>query len=285
MIAVQCDYFGWEFMQDVEQKQLAPMINRYIMRLEPLPDAVELVLPVPLSENLYNFNDMGPVQAMDLLNSLRFVSGLFPGQFNKHKIVAYGGSHGAYLAYLCNAFMPQVFTSIIDMSAMTFPVYLLGTGLRRILTYNLTLNGKTNLTLKAYFDYLAKKILYDRDIYDLKHWYKPSSSFETKVVSFHGAGDIMVPMAEKSQLLSSLKNAVWVIVDKNKIDNKIFSSDDHGCGADFLELFDYVFKNYDLTVEREGCIFENRDFETEKFMYHIKEQGDMLRLSCEVKEL
>ncbi len=94
----------------------------------------------------------------------------------------------------------------------------------------------------------------------------------------------MVPMEEKSQLLSSLKNAVCVVVDKNKIDNKIFSSDGHGCGADYLELFDYVFKKYDLTLERDGCVFENRDFETEKFMYHIKEQGEMLRLSCEVKE-
>ena len=181
LIVAQCDYFGWEFMQTPD---ISSLLRESALSLNPMPKSCNLSLPVHLEEDIYNFNDMGPVQAIDLLNCLRTVTGLFTGQFNNHKVIAFGHSHGAYLAHLCNVFMPRTFSSIVDLSAMTFPVYLPGTNLMRALTYNITTNQGMALTLQARYEYLAAKMVHDRSVYDLKYWYDLSPS-DTKIIAFH----------------------------------------------------------------------------------------------------
>ena len=81
MVTVQCDYFGFEYMQ----KEL-------------------------LKEDVDSFCDMGPIQAMDNLIALKCVKDYLEekGISYNNNIIAYGHSHGAYLAYLMNSLMPNV---------------------------------------------------------------------------------------------------------------------------------------------------------------------------------
>ncbi|MGF9699809.1 hypothetical protein [Paenibacillus sp. MABNR03] len=80
LVSIQCDYFGLEFMQHS-----------------------------PLPESLYNFNDMGIMQALDNLTAIGIVEQILKDNnlnFNAGKVIAYGHSHGAYLAYLLNVLSP-----------------------------------------------------------------------------------------------------------------------------------------------------------------------------------
>ncbi|WP_223869599.1 DUF2920 family protein [Paenibacillus sabuli] len=98
MVTIQCDFFGWEFMQSVS-----------------------------LNETVSNFNDMGIMQALDNITAVIIVSEFIKDnnlKFNAKKIIADGQSHGAYLAFLCNRFAPNLFSLIIDNSAWIVPAYL-----------------------------------------------------------------------------------------------------------------------------------------------------------------
>ena len=72
LIVVQCDYFGWEFMQNQKESLLA-YVSQLQMKFTPQSDEFSMLLPISLPESIHNFNDMGPVQVMDLQNSLKLV--------------------------------------------------------------------------------------------------------------------------------------------------------------------------------------------------------------------
>ncbi|PWW08693.1 hypothetical protein DFQ01_101419 [Paenibacillus cellulosilyticus] len=98
LVCIQCDYFGWEFMQHEE-----------------------------LEESIDNFNDMTTMQALDNLTAVTMVIEILKDNnldFNGRRIIAYGHSHGAYLTYLCNRLSPGLFSSIIDNSSYNYPMYL-----------------------------------------------------------------------------------------------------------------------------------------------------------------
>ncbi|EYE88823.1 hypothetical protein Q428_05960 [Fervidicella metallireducens AeB] len=103
-------------------------------------------------ETLFDFNDMGIMQALDnIVATLRVMNIIYENncEFNSKKVIIYGQSHGAYLAYLCNAFAPTLFSLIIDNSAWIYPVYLKA---NRFLFQVIN-----NFTLSIEFEYLAKK--------------------------------------------------------------------------------------------------------------------------------
>lgn len=79
-----------------------------------------------LNEDKSNFNDMGPIQAIDNLTAIKIVMDILEEnnlKYNKNKVVVYGHSHGAYISYLCNAFSPNLISTIIDNSAYLYPAY------------------------------------------------------------------------------------------------------------------------------------------------------------------
>lgn len=281
LIVVQCDYFGWEFMQGLDNQQLISLVSLAGMNFSPQPDEFSILLPVNLQETIHNFNDMGPVQVMDLLNSLKLVLDKF--EPNRSRIIAYGHSHGAYLALLANIMMPRFFSAIIDISGMLFPVYMEPSKMFRCLFYTLTSNDKvtgkqTNLTIGARFEYLVSKINQDIHMYDLVRWYEMRKNL-ARIITFQGSNDSMVPSQQKMNFLSKIDNTACVMVDEQKMDNKIFSSTEHGCGADYLELFKHVWETYDLAAEYECGILEDQDFDTDDFSYSIRMQDSILRLS------
>ena len=200
LITVQCDYFGYEFMQD-ETKE----------------------------ETLDNFCDMSILQAMDNIYATLYAIeyGMSKSEINSKKIMAFGNSHGAYLAHLCNIYS-QIFTHILDNSSWIYPKYLIHN--RFISLNNKILNYK----------YLSSQIFgTDSKFLSLNYLY--NNFFNTCYIeSYHGVDDKLVPIEEK-ETLNNINN--FHLIKVYKADNKVFFSTTHSLGANFLELFDLFYNN------------------------------------------
>lgn len=291
MVTVQCNYFGWEYMQsntdiritgDMLEKTLTEEekkllltdfnTNKHIFREKTID------INMQLNETLENMNDMGPVQAIDQLTALKVVTDIILQNglvFNKKKIVLYGFSHGGYISYLCNALMPGVVTTIIDNSAYVFPSNL---------NYNRTLmwQEEAGYNVCIIYDYLIKNIVFDKDIYDLNYLYERQNS-NVKVISFHGLNDTMAPIKDKLVFLEKISNSICEVIDENRIDGDMFNSTKHGLGADFLKLYDYAERKYGSESEREGLQFGSHIIETEKCKYFICFDDEIPLLKYEMK--
>ncbi len=234
LITVQCDYFGSEFMQ-----------NKV------------------LEENVSNFCEMGPTQAMDNLIALKCVKDWLDEnkiEYDATNVIAYGHSHGAYLCYLINALMPNVLSTIIDNSAWIFPEYI---DKVRILWTTSDLEGNSELR----FSYIIGNIIFDREIYYLEKMYRKFLN-EARIISFHGGGDNLISINDKLTFLSDINNSSIEVFGKGRV-NEVFKSCAHGLGADFLKMFDYVYNKYITNSQKTVLKFEDRIFETSKAQYRI----------------
>lgn len=245
LITIQCDYFGLEFMQS------------------------EL-----LEESMQNFNDMGPLQAIDLISSVIIVKEILRDNelvYNSNKVIAYGHSHGAYLAYLANAFKPDLFSLIIDNSSWLVPGYLQS---------NRLLYMDDNVRI---FDYLVKKIEdFDIEIYDLRRHYKKMEN-KCLIHSFHGDNDNLISIKEKEKFITPLKKSYLHKITKDKV-NDIFRSNMHSLDADLLKMFDYVINDLKPPFKKiKKLKIEKFRIETSKFSYLLVYQNKIPVLTREKK--
>lgn len=237
LVTIQCDYFGWEFMQADQ-----------------------------LNETIGNFNDMGLLQALDNITAVILVAEVLKDnnfEFNSDRIWIYGHSHGAYLAYLCNVLAPKLFSMIIDNSAWLFPAYLKA-------DRYLTLNGKTTV-----FNYYAKKVLKDTAVLSLLNLYHDFEN-NCEIYSFHGETDTLVTLNEKAVFCRKVNNCMLKPITQSDIDQKIFNSTGHGLGADFLGLFDHVVSNLTHKVYntvRSGIVLKNQSISMESNTYYFDYNG------------
>lgn len=286
LITVQCDYFGWEFMQGFTnislniskaelEKYFIPEEINYIYKDADISNRfievaskynIQLTGKEVLKESLDNYNDMGLIQAIDNISAVTGVIEIIKDnglEFNQDKVIVYGVSQGAYLSYLCNAFAPNLFSLLIDNSSWLFPAYLKA---NRML-YGMY--GKAQLAIE--FDYLAKRLDYDEEILNLLALYK---KFDNKcdIICYHGISDDLISHNDKFKLKEVIKgNFIYNIIDESKIDNKIFKSTEHGLNADFIELFDYTFKNYSFKENRKyGIELENVCYRTRRCRYVVE---------------
>lgn len=299
LVTIQCNYFGYEFMQSLTDtnsllaKITKPLLSNYIEKedLEIIfpnnqlsinelskykKKSVTIKLPVNLSsENVSNFNDMGFMQAIDNINAVLYILNfLYENNlpFNTKKILSYGFSHGAYLAYLCNAFAPKLFSLIIDNSAWLYPVYLLTTRLfwAKITDY---------IRLCFSFEYFAcknsnLKVIYDKDILSLDYLY---SKFNNKceIIAYHGFDDELIHAIKKRAFCNKLNYCNYNEIDEYKLDNNIFKSTTHGLGADFKKLFHLTMENLDFNFDKSNELefVEEVVFKTDKATYKIDYQN------------
>ncbi|SDJ60532.1 DUF2920 family protein [Salimicrobium halophilum] len=230
LVTVQCDYFGFEFMQEE-----------------------------PLSESLTNFNDMGIMQALDNLTSLIIIEEIIKSNgylYDKNKIIIYGHSHGSYLSYLCNYFAPQYIDLIIDNSAWVFPVYLKSNRL-------LKNNGKVQV-----FEYIAKTFLTDTSINNLLFLYR---NFQNNAVihSFHGEQDQLISLTNKRKLCLPMKRCFLHEITQTDVDEEMIFSSGHGLEADFLKLFDHVWKKHNFRMVHKKKKLQTRSIKTPDHRYKI----------------
>ncbi|SET66327.1 DUF2920 family protein [Paenibacillus sp. NFR01] len=245
LVTIQCDYFGWEFMQ------------------------AEIV-----KESLSNFNDMGLMQALDNITAVMIVAEIIKDnnlKFNANKIIAYGHSHGAYLAYLCNMYAPDLFSLIIDNSAWLLPSYI------RSNRY-LYIDGDPLV-----FNYYAKWVIKDYQIINLPFLYKNYAN-RCVIHSFHGDNDNLISLNEKRDFCRMIQNCFLHEITSEKVDNIIFKSNTHGLNADFLLLYDQIMSNVDIKFNKESNFnLKNHKIETSKFIYSFDYSNIIPLLKVEEK--
>ncbi|HEY4392011.1 MAG TPA: DUF2920 family protein [Paenibacillus sp.] len=209
LVCIQCDYFGYEFMQ----AQI-------------------------LKEDIGNFNDMSIMQALDNITAVLVIISILKENnlsFNGKKIICYGESHGGYLALQCNRFAPDLFSLVIDNSAYAYPVYLQAN--RCLPAQNLV------------FDYFVKRINIDHSLLHLPSIYTNFNN-QASIACFHGIHDSMVNYRDKESFCNTIENCTFCLVKDPSVTGGIFSSTEHGLGADFLKLFEWAMDNCKVEKER-----------------------------------
>ncbi|MBW5468691.1 DUF2920 family protein [Brevibacillus formosus] len=255
LVTVQCDYFGYEFMQNIKNLKTPPksMVSKYFNQNE-IDEIyrnsfnVSLFLELcshydvnfnfeeDLNESITNFNDMGIMQALDNITALCYVIQIIRDNqlsFNSNKVMVYGHSHGAYLGYLCNAFAPNLFTHLIDNSSWLLPSYFKQS---RVLKIN---NG--NISLSVCFTYLAASLPFDKEILHLPTLYKKVEN-SSIIDSFHGTTDTLISHKDKQQFCKEITFSNYHEISPDKLDGTMFKSTDHGLGSDHLKLFEHVMR-------------------------------------------
>lgn len=287
LIIVQCNYFGYEFMQKSKKAILDDKYKVFFTEDELLniwtedgfqiDEFVKLIGGAPfelyLKEDLTDeteecFAEMGIMQAMDNINALITVLSKIKenGQvFNSNKIMVFGNSHGAYLSHLCNILAPGLISLIIDNSGWIFPRYFVKNS--RVLT-EIRQETKINIV----FDYKARYIIEDFKILDLESLYSIYDN-KAKIIAFHGENDELFSVKDKSIFINSIENAeMKQITLENLSEYKgIFLNVKHGLGANFITLFEYVMSNFDLKfdINTEFELPRNIRLETDTYKYEI----------------
>lgn len=278
LITLQCDYFGWEFMQmpnsiylrqeDIQQN-LSAEEQKYLATAGDIMDKFTVLLKKKkffppfyeyLDETYSNFNDMGIMQAIDNVSAVIAVLAILEDNqyfVNKNKILIYGHSQGAYLGYLCNAIAPQMFSLLVDNSAWLFPEYLNG-------SREVTLNEE----MLIIFEYLAAKAPFDKEFLTLNSLYQKFEN-NCKIISYHGIDDTLVTLKDKEEFAKRVKNMELYAVHEDMLDGESFCSTKHGLDSDFLKLFQMVI-NQNLNYERKKPFsLENVEYKTKKAHYYI----------------
>lgn len=263
LVTVQCDYLGSQFMQTPSPDQIRQFISN--ANTPSLAGKMAFSVNADLKETEDDYVDMGPIQAMDCLSAIFAVKEVIADNgysLNWGRSIAYGHSHGAYLAHLCNLFAPGLFNLLIDNSAWLIPAYLHSS---RIVTYAI---GEQMIHLV--FDYLVAKIgVDDENLYKLPHLYGKLDT-DCLVIVYQGVTDNLVDHREKEAFAKDIKNCVFNIITENEVDGEIFGSTNHGLNSDHLKLFALAYESFGKnSLDRKEISLGVVEFETGLASYSI----------------
>lgn len=250
MVTIQCNYFGSEFMQDVDEIIInlqhfeGKLSESDFSALKNNPTNViniiskyeeHFLVNAQIDENENYFNDMGYMQAIDILTAIEAVKIILKEnnlKFNDLNVIGYGQSHGAFLLHLANVLAPHLFSKIIDNAAWVKPVYL---------TNPRSLYKSINQSLlNIIFNYKAINFIKDKQALSLHTLYEGFNN-EAYIYSCLGTTDNLVEVEDKGDVFRNIKFVDYEVIDSTKVDGTIFKSTNHGLDADFLELINYVF--------------------------------------------
>lgn len=90
------------------------------------------------------------------------------------------------------------------------------------------------------------------------------------IICYQGSSDNLIKHQDKIGLKSVIDNFNYNYIENKDIDNKIFTSTNHGLGADFLELFDHIMGNYNFKIKDKAKI-QTREvvYNSDKYKYII----------------
>ena len=184
---------------------------------------------------------MGVMQAIDNITAVLAIINMFRNKgmlINIKKVMIYGHSHGAYLAYMCNRFCPQLFQLIIENSAYIYPTYLNNI---RCLRYEYNSN-----IISFDFRYMISNIenFLGNEIYSLEYLYRNFDNM-CYIVSYHGELDDMTSLEDKSEFAQNINKMVFMGITKSDIDGEMIKSCRHSLDADFLMMFDMTYKAFE----------------------------------------
>lgn len=298
LITIQCDYFGYEFMQESKNIHIPKISKDDLKDIFSTSEIEEIYkgehfdfekliqlgskynINLNVEENLSgesrdNFNDMGLMQASDnIVSVLSVLNVIFDNTMivNTKKVIIYGNSHGSYLGYLCNILAPNLFSLIIDNSAWLYPVYLYEAD-------RCVPKKFDNLILTSRFNYLARKIIADPKILDLRFLYSKHNN-NCMIVSYHGSDDNLITASNKKSFCEGIDKAIYNEITADKVDGLVFKSTRHGLDADFIELFQYTFDRFNIKFEHDTFIDLPKSVivETDSHQYIVDYENIMPRI-------
>lgn len=243
MIVAQCAYFGSEFMGSIYD---AGDINISGLCDKPYVEKIKLSTIIEMSETIENFNDMGPMQALDQIEMVLYLIRKYSTTttLNLKNIVGYGHSHGAYVLYQANRYCPNLFTYIIDNSSWIKPSYFEKVHYRKLsskigpqidisIGYKYWISNHHEVTGEITYRYLP--LMYEKFMN------------KCSIISLHGEKDTVAPLKEKLYLESIVDQLQVLVVREEDVDGKRIKSTEHGLQADFILLFDWI---YSLLTDR-----------------------------------
>ena len=300
LLTVQCDYFGYEYMQnnisteissEELQKKLSPaeleLLQKDYEKYQHILRGKVFQQKVDLKETKSSFNDMSWMQAMDNLRAMKVLLDIVRDnqyQINENRIYAYGFSHDAYLAYFCNALSPGLFTAIVENSSYLSPYHLDKT---RILT-----SSEEGILVNQLYTYQAAKFLEDVELLYLPKLY---AQFENQadIICYAGETDYMTALEDKKSFLNQVEHSKVETITESRIDMVRFKSTDHGLGADFIELFHLAYKTHlepkeiqrkkKRKKENHEITYQNISYDSTKFHYEVRWEEGMPILYREKK--
>lgn len=278
LVVVQCDYFGWEYMQTptyfhldngrIVDDNLLEEFRQSRKRNFSSNGIWDKI------ENLNNFNEMGLMQAVDNIIAVQSILYILQNkriELNSERVFLYGHSHGSYLSYLCNRIASGLFNCLIDNSAWLFPRYIRKW---RKVTIEVALPSWKNesILMDVYINYLAEKMKDDVDVFDLRKLYSNFNN-KCKIISYHGIDDKLLNYKEKEEFCCSIANCQLKVISEKDVDGTMFKSTKHGLDADFLKLFDFIMREQRFSkIKSDGRNIEIADiveFETDRYEYTL----------------
>ena len=252
LVTIQCDYFGWEFMQGNDSTVLsAELVDTLLQRLSLAEvqalandkprfyaylqkEDLQLTLECVMNESLDNFCDMSYMQAIDNITAvLHVIQGLADEglHVNAQKIMLFGQSQGAYLSYFCHALTRNLFTHILDNSTWLYPSY--------IHNYRVFITDEG----EKRFRYITTKIPFNQEYLHLSNLTRGYTS-PCRILAYHGSTDNFHPFAEKQTVLGGGGSIDLRLITEADVPTEIFKDTSHGLGADFLALFGSFHKDF-----------------------------------------
>ncbi|MFR4351741.1 MAG: DUF2920 family protein [Roseburia sp.] len=207
-----------------------------------LPQGTILECEQKTGETEKEFNDMGVMQALDIVNATLSVIYYLQEQYssvNTKKVILFGSSHGAYLAHLANLICPRLYASVLDISGYLKPYFL--DHIRDVIVRS----GDVRVIVKfRYFLHQHPEYRYHNDLYDLRFLYKNRNN-TCKIIAFHGKDDRMVDYREREAFIGQLDSAEMLLIDRGDVDGTLFGNARHSLETNFFVLFDMLMPMLD----------------------------------------
>ncbi|WP_227394273.1 DUF2920 family protein [Jeotgalibacillus aurantiacus] len=278
LVVLQVEYFGSSFMQNSHEIEGIKLdfltedelvqINTGQVKLFELvaTKSIKIRTNAKLDESLSDFNDMGYMQAIDIITAIEAVKLILEDNkvtYDKSKVIGYGHSHGAYLLHLVNTIEPDLLSLLVDNSSWLVPGYLTA---ERDLYKQL---GQAVIHIK--YKYLAQDFFRYKEIHDLSKMYLNHIN-NCKIIAFQGDSDPLVNHLKKQEWLASIDHTTYFQIGKGEIDNKIFFSNGHGLDADFILLFEKAMHISDATPPVIPALDHQKKYRNSSLIY-LKTDG------------
>lgn len=266
LITVQCDFFGFEFLQNVDYFLDNDKINFFLkdkivtaqlLRKELVEAKNQGLKEILLQGELINLKeqpeyccDFCIMQALDNISAVLTIMFLLKDngiEFNENKIILYGTSHGSYLSYVCNAFAPFLFSTLIDVSFYLYPTWLESREFESsCFKEDINILIKFRVTL----NYIITKLFNDLEVFSLPTLYSNFNN-SCKIISFHGSDDELTSLDKKQSFCDIVNNCELEVISQTHIDKGLFKAKIHNSEVDLIKLFNYVMGRPDIEWKKE----------------------------------
>ncbi|TQR40762.1 hypothetical protein DMB95_06375 [Campylobacter sp. MIT 12-8780] len=317
IIQSSCEALKIKVPQELSQDELTQadikrVFNDLSAQMQMLKDAKELkedaklYIHASLNPRKNEYQNFGLMQAMDICNALLHIKANPPFELAKEaKTIAFGSSHGGYLALLCAKIAPWLIDGVIENSAyIQIPLRLFG--FLKELDYitqaefslhswyqHLVISGstKTHFTSNQYSKNHFKNAYHRiRNILDDEHLHTQALHKKPLIVSYHSAQDFdFIPPSVKIELFEKLRNLgfeakLMMIENESEVDGKFIKNLNHGMGMSLKIL---AQKELGLMLAQlhekpnSAKIKQEISFQSDEIIYTFTQENNALKLSIQ----